>query len=139
MSKGLKIIKEVQKISKNNKRKVVYLLSEYFLGKLFLQIAVKEAQLSKNLLLKNIGFLIFKIPFAKRKAEYHLKSEISASKEIGVKHYLSMGYLDLGLLYKAKKENKKARRYINKAIYFSKECDATGILKQSNEVLLSIN
>ena len=49
------------------------------------------------------------VPFASKKAEGHFKKVIEVAGEMGVKAILGGGYLDLGLLHKAKKRFDKAK------------------------------
>jgi hypothetical protein len=47
--------------------------------------------------------------------------------------------LDLGLLYKIKKRNDEARKYISKAVKIFEECGAYAFLEQAREALESIS
>jgi len=49
--------------------------------------------------------------------------------------FLAQTYYDLGLLYKAKKQNDLARENITAAMEIFEQCDAEEILKQANEAL----
>jgi hypothetical protein len=48
---------------------------------------------------------------------------------------LRQAYLDLGLLYKAKKRNEKAQEFILKAVNIFDECKAEGFQKLARDAL----
>jgi tetratricopeptide (TPR) repeat protein len=87
---------------------------------------------------KNIGFLAKTVPFATKKAEEHFNKSIELFKEIGMKGYLGVAYLSLGLLYKASKRTDQARQSILKAVDIFQECEAEVYLRQANEALGSL-
>jgi tetratricopeptide (TPR) repeat protein len=88
-------------------------------------------------MLKNIGFLIKNIPFAKKKAEYHLKNAIEVAEKIGANLILAQAYFDLGLLYQAKGRTKQARKCISDSIELFELCEAIEGMKQAKETLAS--
>jgi tetratricopeptide (TPR) repeat protein len=108
------------------------------MGKLYLQIVEGSAKVSLSVALKNIGFLVKNVPFAKQKATDNLKKTIEISEEIGAKGILGMAYLDLGLLHKAKGEKDKARECITTAIQLFEQCEAEVFLQQAKEALESL-
>jgi hypothetical protein len=67
-----------------------------------------------SIIAKNVGFLIRNVPFASNKAEDHFNKAIEVAEEIGAKGLLGQGYLNLGLLHKAKGKTEQAKR--NKAL-----------------------
>jgi tetratricopeptide (TPR) repeat protein len=87
---------------------------------------------------KNIGFLVKNVPLAGKKAEEHFNKAIEISKDIGAKFLLGSAYLDLGLLYRARKRADQARECISEAISIFQECEAEVYLKQANEALESL-
>jgi len=137
MSSGLTKLKEIQGECLKNQRKGVYVMFEHMLGKIYLQI-LEGPSPSLSIVIKNIGFLIKNVPFAGRKAEYHLKKAIEAAKEIGAKGVLGQAYLDLGLLHKIKRRNEKARECISEAIKIFEQCEAEVYFKQAKEALASL-
>jgi tetratricopeptide (TPR) repeat protein len=87
---------------------------------------------------KNLGFLIQKVPFARKKAEEHFNRAIEVAKEIGAKGTMGMAYLDLGVLYRMKGKTEQARKCISEAIQIFEQTEAEGFLKQAKETLASI-
>jgi tetratricopeptide (TPR) repeat protein len=137
MSKGLKTIEEIHSISKEKKWHYAIALSEFVLGNVYYQIAYGEKP-SMSVMMKNVGFLAKNIPFASKKAEGYFNNAIESAKRSGAKGFQGMAYLGLGLLYKAKKRNAKAKKCISDAIKIFEECDAHVYLKQAKEALASL-
>ena len=137
MSKGLKTIKEIHSVSKEKKWHYAIALSEFVLGNVYYQIAYGEKP-SMSVMMKNVGFLAKNVPFATKKAEGYFNNAIESAKRSGAKGFQAMAYLGLGLLYKAKKRNAKAKKCISDAIKIFEECDAHMHLKQAKEVLASL-
>ena len=137
MQQGAKLMQNARKTLISNQRKVFYALSEYILGEVNSQIATGPKP-SLSTMAKNIGFLVKNVPFATQKAEEHFNKAIGLFKEIGMKGYLGVAYLGLGLLYKATKRTDKARQCILEAINIFQECEAEAYLKQANEALDSL-
>jgi tetratricopeptide (TPR) repeat protein len=138
MSQGLKMLDEERQLSLKNERKILNAMFEHITGKVYLQVVQGEGPKNLSFLAKNIGFLMKNVPFASQKAEAHFAKAIEAAKEIGAKGILGQAYLDLCLLYKAKRRKEQAEESISKAIQIFKECKAEAYLKQAKEVLVSL-
>ena len=138
MGRGLEMIEEAQGLFLENESKGFYTVSEYILGKVYLQIVERATPMTLSTIAKNIGFLIKNVPFASKKAEYHFKKAIEVAEEIGAKGTLGQAYLDLGLLHKAKGRIDQARECISTSIDLFEQCEAEGFLKQAKEALASL-
>jgi tetratricopeptide (TPR) repeat protein len=138
MAKGLRMIEQAQGLFLKNERKYFYAMSEYILGKVYLQIVERATPMTLSTIAKNIGFLIRNVPFASKKAEYHFKKAIEVAKEVGAKAILGQAYLDLGLLHKAKGRMDQAREFFSTSIELFEQCEAEGYLKQAKEALASV-
>jgi class 3 adenylate cyclase/tetratricopeptide (TPR) repeat protein len=138
MGKGLKMLEEAQRVCLENQSRCFYAQSEYFLGKIYLQIVEGAGPISLSKMAKNIGFLVRNVPFAGKKAEDHLKKAIEIMEEIGAKGMLGQAYLDLGLLHKTKKRTLQAKEYISEAIKIFKQTEAEVYLKQAKKALASL-
>ncbi|MCK5416904.1 MAG: AAA family ATPase, partial [Desulfobacterales bacterium] len=139
MSQGLKMIENVRDAYQKNKRRGRLAMSEYILGKIYLQIVEGENLPSFSILARNIGFMVKNVPAAGKKAEDHFKRTIEIAKEIGAKSWMAVSYLDLGLLHKTKKRTDQAKECISKAIKLFEQCEATVYLKQAKEALVSLD
>jgi predicted ATPase len=138
MSQGLKKVEEVRDAYQKNKRRGTLALPEYILGKIYLQIVERENLPSFSILARNIGFMVKNIPPAGKKAEGHFKRTIEIAKEIGANSWMALAYLDLGLLYKARKRTNQARECISKAIQIFEQCDAEVYLQKARETIKSL-
>jgi tetratricopeptide (TPR) repeat protein len=121
MSQGLKMLEEVRVTSLENKNRVVYVWTEYILGKVYSQIVRGGRE-----------------PIAGKKAEGHFNETISVAKEAEMKGFLGLAYLDLGLLHKANGKTDEARECISKALEVFEQCDAEYSRKQASEALASL-
>lgn len=97
MAEGLKTLQRLQGDYLSNKRLNTYAVGEHMLGKIYSQLTLGSQV--KFSVMKNLGFLLKNMPFARRKAQEHFKRSIKVSEELGAKCVSGMAYLDLGLLY----------------------------------------
>jgi tetratricopeptide (TPR) repeat protein len=137
MQQGTKLMEDAQKALIKNQRKWSYALSEYILGEVNSQIATGPKP-SLATMVKNIGFLVKKAPFATKKSEEHFNTAIKIFKEIGAKGNLGLVYFNLGLLHKATKKTNQAKHCFLNAINLFQECEAEVYIKQANEALDSL-
>jgi tetratricopeptide (TPR) repeat protein len=138
MREGLGMIEDACQSLLDNDRKYFYSMSEYVLGKVFLNIVERAGPMSLSTMAKNIGFLIKNVPFASKKAEEHFNRAIEVAKEIGAKGTMGEAYLDLGLLYRTKGKTEQAKKCISEAIQIFEQTEADGFLKQAKEALASL-
>jgi tetratricopeptide (TPR) repeat protein len=137
MKQGLRMLEKTRQTLIRNQRRVWYGISEHILGQVYSQIATGPTP-AFSIMAKNIGFLVKNIPFASKKAEEHLNKAIELAKEIEAKGLLGTTYLDLGLLYKARKRTDQAKECISKAIQVFEKSEAEGYLAQANEAFESL-
>ena len=138
MSHGLKQLEDGKQELLKSGNILYYLQCEYLLGKVFSKIALGAESINLSKLSKNIGFIVKNVLFAGKKAEGHFKQVIEVAGEIGAKAISGGAYLDLGLLYKAKKRKDQANEYISEAVKLFEQCEADVYLKQANEALESL-
>ena len=104
----------------------------------YLQIAERKGPSSVSFFIKNLGFLLKNAPTAFKKAEECFYRAIAAGDKAGDKNLVGRTYINLGLLYKAKKRTSKAREYFIEAIKVLEEIEAEVFLKQAQEALENI-
>jgi tetratricopeptide (TPR) repeat protein len=138
MQQGLAMIEKELQSMRDNNRKYLYSLTEYILGRVFLNIVGRTGPIGLSAMAKNIGFLVKNVPFASKKAEDHFNKAIEVAKEIGAKGTMGMAYLDLGLLHRTKGKTEQAKKCISEAIQIFEQTEAEGFLKQAKEALASI-
>jgi hypothetical protein len=138
MAKGLKKIQQEQKSFIENQRKGSYALSDNLLGKVYLQMVERSKPLPAAVLARNFGFLLKTVPFASRKAEYHLKRSMKTAEEIGNKVILATACLDLGMLHKARGRIEQARECISNSIQIFEQTGAQTNLQQAKKALATL-
>jgi len=136
---GLKMVEDAQRLFLKNERKFSYIMTEYVLGTFYLQIVLRNDELSLPVKIKNIGFLVKHIPFSSQKAETHFNRAIETAKEIGANGLLAQSYHGLGLLHKAKKRTDQAKECVSNAVELFEQCEAEVYLQQAKEALASLS
>jgi tetratricopeptide (TPR) repeat protein len=137
LMQGIRMLEQTQQTLIRNQRRVACARVDYILGKVYSQIATGPPP-AFSIMAKNLNFLVKYVPFAGKKAEEHFKKAIEVFREIGAKGSLGPVYLDLGLLYKAKKREDQARECILEAIKAFKECESEAYLKRAKDALSSL-
>jgi tetratricopeptide (TPR) repeat protein len=138
LGKGINKFQEAQQVWLKKERKCLYAASEYMLANIYLRIGRGDRNVRLPMIIKNIGFLLRNLPFARRKAEKHFINSINIAKAIGAKSTLGKSYLDLGLLYKERGKKDLARDCISKAIQVFEQCEIETYLSQAKEALASL-
>ncbi len=138
LRKGIELMEDVREALLKNDSKYRIIHSYYLLGRVYLKLSQGGGKVDLSFIGKNIGFLIRNVPFASKRAEEHFQKAIETAKEIGAKGMLGQCYLDLGQLYKVKKKNDQAKKYITDAIQLFEECEADVFLKQAREALAAL-
>jgi tetratricopeptide (TPR) repeat protein len=138
MRKGMNILLESNQSLRRLELRCSYALSEYILGKVYLEMALGEGKVSLSVMLKNLGFLLRELPFAARRAQAHFSLAIDAAQEILAKGILASAHLDLGKLHKAKGRIDQAREHISEAVRLFEQCEADVFLKQAKYALASL-
>jgi tetratricopeptide (TPR) repeat protein len=138
MDAGLSLMKAGRRALREGEAISSYCLCEYVMGKMYLQMTAKTEPLNFLTLAKNIGFIIKNLPFAAQKAEEHLTKAIECAEKIGAKSVSGPAYFDLGLFYRSKKKDDRAKECISEAVKIFEECEAEVYLKQANEALDSL-
>lgn len=135
LRQGELIVEDLLRLWFESGSKYRYALGRLMLGKFYLQIVQKVEPKSFSFLIRNIGFLIKNVPFAKKKAEVHFNETIEVAIKIGAKSLLGQAYLALGLIHKSRHRTEQARQCITQAIELFEEYEAEVYLKQAEEAL----
>lgn len=139
MSEGMNKLNEANRFAQKNGRKTFCAFYERVFGYVYLQIASGEGPKSLSVIAKNIGFIIKNVPVAAKKAEAHFKQAIELAEEIGANRIAGEAYLNLGQLYKIRNKTNPARKCLSRAIEIFEQNEAEVFLKQTKEVLESLN
>ncbi len=135
MSQGLKVIKKIAQRYITQQRRGVLPLYWLMIGKIYLEIIQKTKPISILTMLKNIGFIIQNVPTAFKKAIYWYSKTIEIAEETGAIGIKAQALLDLGSIYRIKKQNQKAKEHLEKAIEIFEEVGAYTFLKQAKQEL----
>ena len=135
MFEGLDIAKEMEQTVIMQQRRGAVPIARIILGKIYLEIIQKSKPISTLTMLKNIGFIIQNVPTAYKKAIYWYSKSIEMSEETGAIGMKAQALLDLGIIYRIKKQNQKAKEHLETAIEIFEEVGAYTFLKQANQEL----
>jgi class 3 adenylate cyclase len=139
MSEGMKTLLNARKRSLQTGYKYVYLISEYMLGNIFLQMTLGEGDISFGTIMRNIGFLVKNLPYAKTKAETHLKKTIILADEISSRNLKGQALFDLGRLYLHRNRKHEAQKCLMEAIEVFEQCGIETYKRQAEKHLSSLH
>ena len=139
MAKGYAIIKEVVNQLVSQKRVGLLPLFYLSIGRIYLEIILKTQPISPGTIMKNIGFILKNAPFAFKKARFWYGKAIALSEELGATGIKGQSLLDIGLIYKAKKQNDNAKMHLEEAITLFEEVGALAYLKKAKKELDELN
>ena len=115
-----------------------YTFSELIFGELFSAMACRKTHASFASVVKNIGFLVKTLPFARQKAEDHYKKAIASAQKVGAQAMEGQAHLGLGKLYSNTGNKDKARDCFSSAIQLFERCGAETFLKKAHECLSAL-
>ncbi|MFC1896214.1 AAA family ATPase [Thermodesulfobacteriota bacterium] len=139
MSRGLNMVQEFSKLSREKGAKGYNVMSEFMLGRIFTDIVLGESGVSPMTMAKNIGFIIRNVPTAPKKAEAHLTRAIDGAENIGYTSYVAHAKLLLGLVHKAKGRNEKAMECLSEASQIFEAGQAQTLFEKVREQLNSLS
>ena len=137
MKTGMKMIENARENIRSSNRVVMNALSEFVLGKVYLEIAFGPKP-KLGVIAKNIGFVARHAPFAVIRAIRHFNNFIEKGSALNAKGFVGQAHLELGLVYSRRKKPAKARNHLKIAIQVFQECEADVFLKQAQELFDSI-
>jgi tetratricopeptide (TPR) repeat protein len=136
---GMKKILLIREKLNKTGYKYFHTVSEYVLGVIYLRMALGEGDVNIATILNNMGFLLGHLPFAKKRAENHLKRAVSLADKIGAKGIKGQALLDLGRLYISKRRRNDAKEYLLKSIEVFEACKIETFRKQAKNILESLS
>jgi tetratricopeptide (TPR) repeat protein len=137
MSAGMRIIDEVRTHFRENKRHLFFVVSDLALGKVYSEIAFGPKP-SLSVMINNFGFLLKHAPYAGKKAAEYFKKAIAGSEKISSLSLQGQACLDLGLLYKCRRQKQRAKECISQAVELFNKGDARTFLKQAQQELAQL-
>jgi class 3 adenylate cyclase/tetratricopeptide (TPR) repeat protein len=139
MSQGLAMMKKTEQEYIKQEQKGGLPLIRIGLGKIYLEIIKKSKPISIFNIIKNIGFIIQNVPSAYQKAIYWYSKSIEISEETGAVGTKAQALLDLGIIYRIKKQKDKAKQSLETAIELFEEVGAYSFLKRAKKELSLLN
>jgi tetratricopeptide (TPR) repeat protein len=137
LAEGLKNLEGIQKEYLSSKRRYAYATGEYLIGKIYSQFFTGSK--ANFPVMRNLGFLLKNLPFARRRAEDHLEKSIKVAEEIAARCVAGMAYLDLGLLYQVTGRKDQSRDCFMRARQQFEQSEAEAFLKHADAALKSIS
>ena len=135
MGKGLQMLSHATDLCQKDGFQGYYPILEFIQGQVYAQIYSRAVPLTAPVLIKNIGFIISNVPFARKKAILHYTKAATIFKDMEAKTYFGLTLLSLGDLYKHAGNKALAKENLLKATELFKECQAEGYLKEGESLL----
>jgi class 3 adenylate cyclase/tetratricopeptide (TPR) repeat protein len=109
----------------------------FILGSIYLKLALRQGKLAGWAMLRNFPFLILHLPKASGKAEYHFKTAIRLADRIEALGVKAQACLDLGRLYKYRRQYDLAEPLIRQSVALFDKLGADHHLQQAKAELNS--
>ncbi len=104
-SRGMEMITEATRVFTENGRFVSLYFLEFALAEIYFQMATRRQRLGFWTIIKNLGFILKEVPFARHKAETYLRKILQVGREIGAGGYMqSHAEHNLEILEREKKQ-----------------------------------
>jgi class 3 adenylate cyclase len=87
-SRGMKMITEAARAFTENGRFISLYFLEFALAEIYFQMATQRPRLGFWTFIKNLGFILKEVPFARHKAETYLRRIIKVGQEIGATGFM---------------------------------------------------
>ena len=110
-------------------------LGYMILGEIYLQIATSPERPPPRVLIKNLGFVLANVPFARLKARRYLEEAIRRCRVIDMSGHLARCLLDMGMLHKASKRIPAARACFVEALAVAETVRAENIAEKAKAAL----
>jgi class 3 adenylate cyclase/tetratricopeptide (TPR) repeat protein len=109
----------------------------FILGSIYLKLALRQGRLAGWSLLRNLPFLVLHLPGAAGKAEDHFKTAVRLTDRIGALGVKAQACLDLGRLYKHRRQYDMAEPLIRQSVALFDKLGADHHLRQATAELNS--
>jgi tetratricopeptide (TPR) repeat protein len=123
MEKGVKQLKDSINYWRSLGNYTVPVIAHLYLSNIYLRMALGEVKPSLCIILKNLWFIMRTLPFAGRKAHYHLQIVVSKAGEYNMPGFLAKALYGLGVLAGKKKQYDIARSYFAEALKVAEASD----------------
>ncbi len=137
-AQGIRFIKESRKqiMRWGNPRLAEF--EDFFLGQIYLALALGEEKPSAGVIFKNLGFLIWNLPQAARKAEHHLRAAEYIFRQQNAPSFIAQALVGLGLLAVKRKRHDEAREIFQEARELAASVEGMAIVEVADKQLVSL-
>jgi tetratricopeptide (TPR) repeat protein len=124
-SRGLKLIKaELGELTDSGRLFTRYLI-EVSLAEIYFQMATSSRRFGLWVAVKNLGFILKEVPFARRKAKAYLTGVIEVGKVAGARGFVQgHALLNLGLLHQQNGMQEQAKECLVEAQRIFSQCES---------------
>jgi tetratricopeptide (TPR) repeat protein len=114
-------------------------LVDVCLAEIYFQIATRARPIGLWSALKNLGFIMKEVPFARRKAIAYLNSVIRVGKKVGARSFgHGRALLDLGLLYQQNGKKQQAQECLAEAQLILDQCKSETYAQRVQQALAAM-
>lgn len=139
LSRGLRRIKAGLRVLTDNGRLYSRYLLEFSLAEIYFQMATRARPLGLWAAVKNLGFILKEVPFAKRKAKDYLNRIIQVGQEVGAKGFVhGHALLNLGLLHQQNGRQEQAKECLQEAQRIFGQCNSEMSSRQIKQALAAM-
>ena len=139
MAEGVRYIENTTRHYADLGQPVAEPWANYYLGEIYLQMALGTERPPLSVILSNLGFILRTVPFAARLARRHLEASEEQYRDFDIPLQLAMSLYSLGLLDTAKKQPDQARAKLREARDIAASIDASLLCDKIDEALASIS
>ena len=115
------------------------LLGNMVLGEIYLEVALGEEKPPLKVLLRNLGFVLRTVPFAKAKARRHLSLALAEARRMDAPSFAARILYDLGRLSRAQKRGPEAEAAFAEARALAETAEAPALLAKIDAALEPIH
>jgi class 3 adenylate cyclase/tetratricopeptide (TPR) repeat protein len=140
LSRGIKILEKDLRIFEDNGRFFSLYVMETALAEIYFRIAIRARTLNLMDVIKNLGFIIAKLPFSRCRAEACLNKIIHVGREVQSQGFVhGQALFNLGCLYRLNGKTDSARECFAEGVQILERCTAATHLQLAREALESVS
>ncbi|MGA9821363.1 MAG: hypothetical protein WBQ36_07195, partial [Desulfobaccales bacterium] len=140
LSQGIKILEKDLRIFEDNGRFYSLYAIETAVAEVYLRIAIRAQTLKFRDLIKNLGFIITILPFARRRAEAYLNKITQVGREVESQGFVQgQALLNLGCLHRLNGKAASARECFSEAQQIFERCTSETHLQLAREALAAVS
>ncbi len=138
MAEGVHLIEDSARRYANLGHPFVEPMVDYYLGEIYLQMALGTERPPFSVILRNLGFILRTVPVAAAKARNHLQAAAEQCRVLDIPMTLAMSLYSLGLLESAKKRPADARAHLDEARELAAAVEAEALVDKIDAALAGI-